>query len=61
MRLARSSLMCALTTLVSRNAEATNIDVAVGATFVKPNRIDAACTQQRTTNGLLCIGASGRF
>lgn len=49
MRLARSSLMYALTGLASRNAEAWNIGIVVGATFVKPNRIAAACKQQRTT------------
>lgn len=38
MRRAQSSLMCALTRLVTRNADATNIVAAVGATFVKPNR-----------------------
>lgn len=47
MRLARPSLICALTRLVSRNAEATNIDVAVGATFFKPNG-SLSLAKQRT-------------
>ncbi len=38
MRVAWSSLMNALTGLVSRNAKATNIDVTVAAPFVNPNR-----------------------
>lgn len=47
----RSSLMCALTRLVSRNAEATNIDVAAGATFVKPND---RCRLQTATDAVCC-------
>lgn len=46
MTLAQSILMNALTRLVSRNAEATNINVTVAATFADPNRVVVACKQQ---------------
>lgn len=49
MTLARSILINELTRLVSRNAEAPNINVAVAATFAEPNRIVVAYKQQRAT------------
>lgn len=49
MTLARSILINALTRLVSRNAEATNINVPVAASFAEPNRIVVAYKQQRAT------------
>lgn len=53
MTLVRSMLMNALTRLVSRNAEETNINVAVAATFADPNCIVVACKQQRTITRVL--------
>lgn len=39
--------MNALTRLVGRSAEATNINVAVAATFAEENGVVVACKQQR--------------
>lgn len=54
MTLTRSILINALTRLVSRNAEATNINVLVVASFAEPNRIVVAYKQQSAVTQRCC-------
>lgn len=51
MTLAGSILINALTRLVSRNAEAPNINVSVAATFAEPNRIVVAPNSKEPQRG----------
>lgn len=61
MKLARSSLMCALTSLVSRNAEATNADVAVGRPSSSRTDLPSLANSNGSRRGLLHVAQADGF